>query len=924
MFGSSTGLSEEQIVSFKSAPSEGELSRVKPSQFTRYAFFMPTGQGGTYENFSFLPRRHLQRIYDTPAQRLLLCCGRQTEKSTLLGNIGLCYTCLVPAHLTLYVSPSATQTKTFSNDRLREPIETSRVLRRFTTHMLSQNVFEKQFVNRSKVTLRYAFLNADRTRGIPAHLLEIDEFQDIMTDNVPVIEQCLSHAPEHLKRYIYAGTPKSLDNPLEQYRAKLSTQGEWVVPCDGCGSAKGAGRYWNVLGEKNIGKQGLVCERCGRLISAQHQDAQWAFGAKYHPVNTPFEGYRISQLMVPWKPWNEVLLQHRTYSRARFYNEVLGLSYDSGLRPLTKVQIQACCNPDVYMSDVAKYRPLSFEQPFFAGIDWGCHDEQTRVLTDNGFKYFRELTDDDLVAQWEPEGRLMTFVRPRVRTVRRWTQPLIQLSTRGGVDMAVTHTHRMRVGANQGKYWLTESAGEMAKRGGNVKLVGHIVWRGEEQATFTLPGLPTSAGYKGSQARTLSMDDWLEFVGYMVTEGGVCHDKGRVSCLKMSQRVPVNQEVANKIKACMTRLAIPYKEFKNDKTGDLNWTICGKQYWRWFVENTGELCAGKRLPRALLGLGGRQLRILFEAMVDGDGSRDYRDPTRGSFCSTSRGLCDDFQELCIKLGMRCVVRPHAVAAGNRKARWRAGWSKGRDYALTKPSMHVERVPYDGQVYCCSVPSGYIVTERNGCVAYQGNTGENTYTVLTLATYVDMKFRFLYAHRFIGEDIDPEPQMKKIIEIIKFFNVRTIGTDYGGGFDRNDTLMRAFGPERVYKFQYASRPRKKVDWSSKLRRWIVHRTEVMSDVFNAIKRGRDIQFPRWEEMETPYAQDMLNIFSEHNEQLRMIMYKHGRDMPDDSFHSVLYCLLGSMVVYPRPDLIAPRKEDPRTGRVIDDYQMVNQG
>jgi hypothetical protein len=53
--------------------------------------------------------------------------------------------------------------------------------------------------------------------------------------------------------------------------------------------------------------------------------------------------------------------------------------------------------------------------------------------------------------------------------------------------------------------------------------------------------------------------------------------------------------------------------------------------------------------------------------------------------------------------------------------------------------------------------------------------------------------------------------------------------------------------------------------------------------------------------------MLNIFSEYNKQLRMIMYNHGQDKPDDAFHSLLYCWLGSMMVIRRPDIIAPTKE-----------------
>ncbi len=515
------------------------------------------GESPFFENFDFGARPYMRRIYDTPARRVLLMCARQVEKSTLLGNISLCYMSLVPSYRVLYVNSSATQAKTFSNDRIKEPIDTSPVLRKFTTRMLSANILEKQFVNQSKITLRYAFLNADRTRGIPAWDLKIDEFQDVLSDNIPVIEQCTAHAPKRYKRFTYAGTPKSLSNSIEIYWSRYSTQNQWVVPCERHGGE--AGRFWNILGEKNIGKKSLVCEKCKQPLNPMAEGAQWAAMAQ-PGGKVSFEGYRIPQLMVPWKPWSEIIQDYERYPRDKFYNEVLGISYDSGLRPLTRDQVKDCCNADLHMADLEKFRALAFNQPVFCGIDWG-------------------------------------------------------------------------------------------------------------------------------------------------------------------------------------------------------------------------------------------------------------------------------------------------------------------------------------------------------------TGENAYTVMTLATYVDQRFRVFYWHRFEGEQAgNIELQLQLIMELIEYFNVRIVGTDYGGGFSQNDTLVRKFGPQRIAKFQYMARANKKVAYNQKLGRFQVARTEVMSDIFNAIKRGRRIvEFPAWEEFESPHAEDMTNIFSEYNDKLKMIQYKHQPDKPDDSFHSLLYCWLASMLVIPRPDIIAPRRE-----------------
>jgi hypothetical protein len=63
-----------------------------------------------------------------------------------------------------------------------------------------------------------------------------------------------------------------------------------------------------------------------------------------------YEGFRIPQLMVPWLKWDEILVKYATYPKAPFYNEVLGLSFDSGTRPLTRQDIIDNCVPGFLMS----------------------------------------------------------------------------------------------------------------------------------------------------------------------------------------------------------------------------------------------------------------------------------------------------------------------------------------------------------------------------------------------------------------------------------------------------------------------------------------------------------------------------------------------------------------------------------------------
>lgn len=524
-------------------------TKLFPSEFV--SSFLKIPVVGDLSNFSFKGRRYLIPIYDTPAQRLLLQCGRQVEKSTTLGNIILTYTVLRRHFRSLFVSPTQQQTETFSRDRIATPIELSETLKAFTRGAsVKDNVLYKKFVTGSDLTLRYAFLHADRVRGISADMLLLDEIQDILTETIPVIEEALSHSPFKILRY--SGTPKSLDNTISYYWNQYSTQNEWVIPCEGCNK-------WNVVCEDSIGKDGLICTKCGRGIRADHPKAQWASMRSSHwlknpPVNTPFEGYRIPQVIAPWVNWSDILDKQKRYNRAQFFNEVLGLGYDSGEKPISRDALIESSDSSAMNTEEAALKKIKrFNTDVYMGIDWG-------------------------------------------------------------------------------------------------------------------------------------------------------------------------------------------------------------------------------------------------------------------------------------------------------------------------------------------------------------TGENTYTCLCVAAYHGGRFTYLYFRRFEGAEAEPERTMSEVRRLIDLFGIKIIGVDYGGGFDRNDNLIRKYGITRVARYQYVNTRR--IYFDKSLARFMVNRTEALMAVINSINRKDTFKFPSWEKIETPYGSDLLSVFTEYNEARRTTIISKTPGTTDDTLHAMTYCFLASMIKHPRPDIIAP--------------------
>jgi hypothetical protein len=358
-----------------------------PYEFTQFAI---NHKGSPIE----LGRRPwLRRIYNTPAiatkagksRKTLLCFGRQSEKSTSIGNLFISLANLNPYMRLLFVSASDTQMREFSDERLRAIISDSPKLLRLTgaigfSGRETQNVQTKRWVNKSKIVLRAAYRSADRVRGVSADVLGVDELQDIYVDSLPVIEETLFHCelPEG-PTSIYAGTPKTYDNPIEFYWSRWSTQNEWVTKCERC-------RHWNVIEDENIGPHGLICKKCQGDLNPVSGQSCWA---RFGKEDSEWQGFRVPQPVVSYayfherkifeRHWRGLLDKKARYPRARFSNEVLARSFDAGTKPVTFEEVRRCCISDNKMILDPSGRIKGTKS--WAGIDYGTGDVSYTILS---------------------------------------------------------------------------------------------------------------------------------------------------------------------------------------------------------------------------------------------------------------------------------------------------------------------------------------------------------------------------------------------------------------------------------------------------------------------------------------------------------------------------------------------------------------
>lgn len=180
--------------------------------------------------------------------------------------------------------------------------------------------------------------------------------------------------------------------------------------------------------------------------------------------------------------------------------------------------------------------------------------------------------------------------------------------------------------------------------------------------------------------------------------------------------------------------------------------------------------------------------------------------------------------------------------------------------------------------------------------------ESSWDVITMATVKDGKFDVFFCQRITGNLRDPKYLIPYIVRLYREFNVRTIGSDYGMGQDRNRVLVRELGKSKVSIYQY-SNPRFVIRYVPELGRYLLNKTEIIDTLFMALRDGYFI-LPDWSEFAEPHGQDILNIFAEPSEgDTHKFRYSHNGT--DDTWHSIVFCYLTSYISgNPSPNVLFP--------------------
>lgn len=317
--------------------------------------------------FSLNHHPPFREIYESTHNHIVICSGRQVGKSTTAANFQVAECIGQPYWGSIGVLPSVMQMRRYSNQRVGEVIANAPLIKKWFQNAASRkNTMERSFANGS-IMYFGALSQIESLRGLSANRILEDEVQDMVSDDLPIVEESLSGQPSHMQYIMRTGTAKTVGNLLET-TLRESTMNEWIVICP-------SGHH-NIPAVENIERDGFTCKKCKSLCDVRN--GYWlATNGLYTPEGEvrKWLGFRVPQIIMPGhtedtKKWHEIYHKRHRLDPMTFMNEVMGAAAGSGIDFLSEDDLRKCTEPNYqnalnWIDDGGDYYVK------MATVDWG-------------------------------------------------------------------------------------------------------------------------------------------------------------------------------------------------------------------------------------------------------------------------------------------------------------------------------------------------------------------------------------------------------------------------------------------------------------------------------------------------------------------------------------------------------------------------
>ncbi len=370
-----------------------------------------------------------------------------------------------------------------------------------------------------------------------------------------------------------------------------------------------------------------------------------------------------------------------------------------------------------------------FPDAYDQGDLGSCHDDQTEVLTENGWQFFDKVSSEEKLATVCPVTNKLFFERP-ARLVRLPFQGEMICGRSQTMDFKVTPDHKMLV-----RKWdeglRTLSSGytfvDAKDLGWYSGLMNRVDYQGTDSSdTFVMPGVEHK--HKPQRVeRAFPMAMFLRLLGLYLAEGTLCKTGQKGSVSNRIQIAAVKDREKSFTRALFAELGINALELKD------RFTFENKQIYKAF-ESFGlksVKAPQKFVPAFVFRQSSDNIKEFLLGHFTGDGS-ETKGGSRSHYTSSPQ-LAEDLQRLiflsghesyiAVRPARTSVMKDGRVVTG-RHSEHRVSVCEVKNLSIERASS-ISREYYEGDVFCAEVPTHHtLVTRRNRKILISGNCGGN--------------------------------------------------------------------------------------------------------------------------------------------------------------------------------------------------------
>ena len=363
-----------------------------------------------------------------------------------------------------------------------------------------------------------------------------------------------------------------------------------------------------------------------------------------------------------------------------------------------------------------------------------CYSLDTEFLTRDGWKTYEYIGIDTEIAQYNEDTKELEFVKAGHAYFNE-TDTMYHF-VGNNTDLLVTPNHRMY---DKGRdNWYVKRADELYKKRYYHTICSPIsdkVLR-DSDTVIDSGNIDINSTYH-KDGFSISVDDFVELLGYVITDGGTCLRACGTKTVYFSQS-EVKSDVLSKMQDLNKRLGGLFKE-EIDYCKGKETTICGRtsilngNFHRFSLTSSalfdtvveyigGNLKKDRVLSSKMLQFSDRLLIKFLDAMYDGDGLHDNREGRENSrtLVVQSKKLVEQLQLILINIGYSTDIRD--VSDRYSTNLYKLNYVKDKR-VVRGSNRKTEIIKYDKPVksVCFAVPSTLLFVRRDGKTSVCGNT-----------------------------------------------------------------------------------------------------------------------------------------------------------------------------------------------------------